>query len=114
MKNVSLQQSGGMSAVSDGNDEKQRATRKFKSKVVSKDERERMFASTIDPYDRPLKWWEREHVKYAYDDFCNASIYAKLFNNCRVASIYLIYSFTYGSLLLSIIIEIYHDVAVNA
>ncbi|XP_076302947.1 uncharacterized protein LOC143221360 [Lasioglossum baleicum] len=31
---------------------------------VSEDIR-KVFQSTIDPYDTPLKWWETEHVKYA-------------------------------------------------
>ncbi|XP_076667825.1 uncharacterized protein LOC143368705 [Andrena cerasifolii] len=33
-------------------------------KEISKNVR-KMFFSTIDPYDRPLKWWESEHVRYA-------------------------------------------------
>lgn len=33
-------------------------------KEISEDVR-KMFFSTIDPYDRPLKWWDSEHVTYA-------------------------------------------------
>ncbi|XP_017882946.1 uncharacterized protein LOC108626657 [Ceratina calcarata] len=35
-----------------------------KIKTVSEEQR-KIFLSTIDPFDAPLKWWEKEHVKYA-------------------------------------------------
>lgn len=38
---------------------------KGKKRVEKTEEKQSMFILSLDPYEKPLKWWENEHVKYA-------------------------------------------------
>lgn len=38
---------------------------KGKKRVEKNEEKQSMFILSLDPYEKPLKWWENEHVKYA-------------------------------------------------
>ncbi|KAL2728851.1 uncharacterized protein V1478_006483 [Vespula squamosa] len=38
---------------------------KTSKKKKAKGEDQSMFILSLDPYEKPLKWWENEHVKYA-------------------------------------------------
>ncbi|XP_046823954.1 uncharacterized protein LOC124426369 [Vespa crabro] len=40
-------------------------TSKRKKHVEKTEEKQSMFILSLDPYEKPLKWWETEHVKYA-------------------------------------------------
>nr|XP_050854882.1 uncharacterized protein LOC127065909 [Vespula vulgaris] len=40
-----------------------KASKEKKAKKQTKDQS--MFILSLDPYEKPLKWWENEHVKYA-------------------------------------------------
>ncbi|XP_044007223.1 uncharacterized protein LOC122851821 isoform X1 [Aphidius gifuensis] len=39
--------------------------KKLQKKIV---ENQNLFSSSVDPYDRPLKWWEKEFIKYSFSN----------------------------------------------
>ncbi|KAF7397500.1 hypothetical protein HZH68_008722 [Vespula germanica] len=41
-----------------------KASKEKKAKKKNKQDQS-MFILSLDPYEKPLKWWENEHVKYA-------------------------------------------------
>nr|KAF7421572.1 hypothetical protein H0235_009408 [Vespula pensylvanica] len=41
-----------------------KASKEKKAKKKTKEDQS-MFILSLDPYEKPLKWWENEHVKYA-------------------------------------------------
>ena len=49
----------------DISDSQRKAERRKRRKELFEERKKRIFKSTTDPHETPLKWWEKEPVKYA-------------------------------------------------